>query len=695
METNAAETQLGRVAVPLSSHEDLFPYGRVLLAFMLLSTVAIVAMSLDFRPPPVYEEMAEVPATEEAAAAFFAGEPVEMRFDAPGPDIQGIYFPRLCYHPKHRVQVRLLTGQGEEIGKDVLFAGKDEAHLPPRNEAGQPVTLEIQWLKGRMPALDLAKGIRVGSSKEGGLVHSVPVGGVSLREGQAVDLEFTAPMADLDGVDASGVVPGDLAHVRIELLNLETGKLVKKFIVEEGGKRERLFEPANAQGDRMVLRLTWVPLARPNLRDATSETLIPFRVVSGNQELDLRPVFILRYVWPTRHLFWLWLTVPVAVGWFWRKGTHEWVVMLLLGLCCLTSSVLAWQQTYDHMSYHIDPDGFGEYGERLADYLVKPETREETHQFFYGYRYTYLPLVPLLLSIPRLLGVSLMVSYPLITGWCGFGILLLLRRLIRRGLGLPERVAVLSVLLMGTHDVFLRSFAKPGTDELGILIVIWMLYLLLRRLHEVSLMQTVCLAASWLLIALTRPPGFVFGPFIVGAALWCDWMRTGQLSLSKRILTGVAMALPPLAVGLGLYALFNWFHNFNLSLQTAADGYRFSTIQKFSLSMAGIFQWIPVFWILGAGALRKWKAWLPLAGWAGYFTALLIGVKAAFVHRLFLPVFPSIFGVTALTLEPVLNKRPRVCLCLVAAFCVINVAALWYTVTLPFLPPQPLTEVIY
>jgi hypothetical protein len=105
--------------------------------------------------------------------------------------------------------------------------------------------------------------------------------------------------------------------------------------------------------------------------------------------------------------------------------------------------------------------------------------------------------------------------------------------------------------------------------------------------------------------------------------------------------------------------------------------------------MPALLQFFPLFWIG-----LKWKAWrkhLPMLAvfgiWGLFFTVLLIGVKAPFLLRLFLPVVPAVVLLAAPGLAWMEERWRTVALVICLLWCGTNVGVQIYDSSIEYVPP--------
>ena len=506
---------------------------------------------------------------------------------------------------------------------------------------------------------------------------------------ETVTIRMVAPEDDLSFLKIPGLVKDPGTRVKIVIRNETTGEVIKNSMAENGVDYERRFEGNNKKGDKIAIDLIWRLPLEPTVQPVTFPAEPPISIKIGDREVDFPLAFLLRSPWPTWHFNWLWLPV---LGWFfvvWFRKRWAFGYLVLLGVACSATSILSWQQNFAHNYPHVDPDGYGLYGERIAHYLTGEEDREQLSSDMHGYSHTHVALTPALIAIGVICGLPTLISYLVVVNLASFGNLLLLWRLTTRKLGMEMRAALVVVSLYSTHIFVLKSFGRASTDAIGELLAVTMLYLLADRLTRVTTRQTILISVVILLQVLARPPGIVIGPFMLGMTLLCDVWRERKLDLVKRIFTGLRLGLGPLLFLVICYVSFDWIHNFKLAITKSEQFRPFSTPKLFWYCMPGLLQLFPLFWI----GLR-WKEWrehLPklavFAIWGLYFTTVLIAVQAPFLLRLFLPVVPSVVLLAAPGVAWLEAKHRMLALVICLLWCGLNVGVQIYNSSIEYVPP--------
>lgn len=701
--------------------------------YTLLFGVLLTVMSQDFRGRPIYPNLSVIPdASTEEVADFFEGEPFIFELEATEPNIDEIYWLNLLSAEGEEIEVIVdnLT-QGRRIAQTITATGEN-THFKPDNEVGDQMRIEMRWVRPPPPQLVLANSVPTipvtMTTPSGEFSEKVPLfyfghkadskadwdrsllifpedeietaqvrlgkaGGeftyLDFVDRDAVTIRFEAHADDLNFLKVPGLVDDERTRVKIIIRNETTGEVIKESMAEDGENYERRFTGNNKKGDKIAIDLLWRFPLEPTLHrvEYSAEPKISTKI--GDKEVDFPLPFLLRSPWPTQWFHLLWLFTLAAFIHVWFTNRRAFGFLVLLGLSCSVTSILAWQQCYAHDYQHIDPDGYGRYGEWLAQYLSGEGDREQLRANFHAYSHSHVALSPVLIAVGVLLGMPSTVAYLVVANLSSFGSLLLLWRLATRKLGMEMRAAMILVSLYATHIFVMESFGRASTDALGQLLVVAMLYMLADRLTRVTRRQTILISVFILDQVLVRPPGIVIGPFMLGMTLLCDVWREGKLDLKKRVITGLKIGIGPLLVVIICYLSFNWMHNQGLALEKSKLFRPLSTPLFFWYCMPGLVQLFPLFWI---GLARKdWRQHLPMLTifgvWGLFYTVLLIAVQAPFLLRLFLPVVPSVILLGAPGICWLEAKHRWLAFWICLLICGVNVGLQVYNSLIEYLPP--------
>lgn len=456
----------------------------------------------------------------------------------------------------------------------------------------------------------------------------------------------------------------------------------------------------------VTLRLTITSDARareqaPSVLWSRDPPGIPLAIRYADRPLDAvsvlprtGPLFLLEYPWPTRWLLASWILVVAALPLLRRPTPRRRAAWLAaLTLAATLTSVLLWQRDYTRRAAHLDADRYAESAARMAGWLGDPVLRSEVAEWFRAHPHASTQLVPALLAPFVWLGVPASFAFMLLSALAAWLALLATWRIAVAHLGLSESLGLGLTAAMACHPVLLRSFARPITDAFGLLLVVVMLWLLLRRLRTLDRRDEWLLAFVVLLHPLARPQGFAYWPFIAGAMIWSDWVREGGWPGAARVAArGLRVFGAPLLLLAWLYQLFDWSHNVELMLAKARRFRIDSTPGDFLASVLGVVQAMPLLVLLSrrpdAPRRRAEPAVRLLGVWALYAVGVLIAVRAPFWLRHFLPVLPVVYWLAGAWVADLRGTRRTIAISGIAAFAAANVAVtLWQIFHLESLPP--------
>ncbi len=349
-----------------------------------------------------------------------------------------------------------------------------------------------------------------------------------------LSFEFDVPQPDVDGVYMR-VLYGDINHrILARARNLSTGEWIGESEAGFGLEAWLPLTQIPQQGQRLRVELSILesPAGLPGmLKRSKYEPSTPFAMEEGSEHWDDRPLMLLHFRKPSRDVVtWLWL-VPMAgflAALRWPALTGP--VLIVTGMLAVSTSLLGWQQRYANHMMHQDPDRYGLYAETLARYVTEPAAREEATQWFANYEHAYVALVPAVLSLFIMAGFSMNLAYAVLSALCTFGALLLLYHLVRRQLGLSLALALGSSLLLACHFTTLRSFARPTTDQAGLILIVWLLSLLVDRCQREHRGQYLSLSVLVFCLGMVRPPGPAYAGMAVGLFVLCDAIRLGCIT---------------------------------------------------------------------------------------------------------------------------------------------------------------------
>ena len=398
------------------------------------------------------------------------------------------------------------------------------------------------------------------------------------------------------------------------------------------------------------------------------------------------PLLVFHFRWRSLWLLWAWVLVPFA-GWMaWRRPQTVGVYLLLLALCCTLASLLVWQQGYTRYFVNWDADDYGVAARKLAEYVTHPQAREEVTIFLGRYSHSSNLLCSAIMAAPIALGAPGELVYLVFSSLCGFGSLLIFATILQRFLKVRYEAWIGAITLFAVHWLHIRSFSRPIPDEFGLLIVLAMLYLILKRLEGTTRLETLACSAMFLIIPLSRPPGLAYLPFFLGALLACDAWREKQWAPARRFATAARLTFVPMAVLAMMFLGFDWLYNCRLQLK-ANTWFNARHQWVYFAPIAGAVQWLPLIALCAPRESWKRPASIVLCAWAAWYVAMLFTVRAnPMMSRYQLPLLPVYVALVACALE-----TPRLWLrCtawgLTLAACAVNIAAIFYQILVPRVP---------
>jgi hypothetical protein len=238
----------------------------------------------------------------------------------------------------------------------------------------------------------------------------------------------------------------------------------------------------------------------------------------------------------------------------------------------------------------------------------------------------------------------------------------------------------------------LRTFARPVTDAVGLLLVVCTLALLLRRMRAPGARDELLLALLVLAHPLARPQGLGYWLFFAVALVLADRVREGGWPPLRVLATrGLRVFGPPALVLAALYVELDWWHNVGLMLEKARRFRLASTAGDLAAACLGIVQLLPLVALLrrreGARRLLHDPRVQLLGAWGVFAIGLLVVVRAPFWLRHFLPALPVVYWLAAAWIDD-LRGRPRaIAALLLAGSAVFGVAVTVWQIT--HLEPLP------
>ena len=272
-------------------------------------------------------------------------------------------------------------------------------------------------------------------------------------------------------------------------------------------------------------------------------------------------------------------------------------------------SALLWQRDYTRRAPHLDADGYAESARQMAGFLGDSDQRPRVAAWYRAYPHATTQLLPALLAPWVLLGVPASYAFMLLSALACWLALLGIRRVGLDGLGFSEPLAVGVAVAFACHPLVLRTFARPITDGLGMLLVIWTLWLLIRRMKGPGNWDEAWLALLVLAHPLARPQGFAYWPFIAAAFVVADRVRCGAWpGIGAIAVSALKIFLPAVFVLAIFYWQFDWWHNVDLMLAKARRFRIDSTLRDFVDSCLGVILLLPLLFFLRRSEFRRpWR----------------------------------------------------------------------------------------
>ncbi|MCH2186628.1 hypothetical protein MK280_12230, partial [Myxococcota bacterium] len=463
--------------------------------------------------------------------------------------------------------------------------------------------------------------------------------------------------------------------------------------VPKGGRRDaplKILITTEAARSETRPRLLW-SLEPPLVPMETRYGQTPISEVDGLPSTG--PLLLAEYDWPSRWLLVLWLFVAGWAVFAIKRGPAAWGGVLVgVALAASVSSALLWQRDYTRRAPHLDADGYAESAEQMARFIADPDQRPRVAAWFRAYPHATTQLLPALLVPWVLLGIPASYAYMLLSALACWLALLGIRRVGLDGLGFSEPLAVGLALAFACHPLVLRTFARPITDGLGLLLVIWTLWLLIRRLKGPGIWDEAWLALLVLAHPLARPQGFAYWPFIAVAVVVADRVRRGTWPRIDAILASACrIFLPAVCILAILYWQFDWWHNVDLMLAKARRFRIDSTLRAFIDSCLGLILLLPLLFFFRPTDSTRRRTLDPslalLVAWVLYAVATLVAVRAPFWLRHFLPALPAIYWLAGAWVQRLGGRRRRVAAGILAAGAAIGVAVTLRQIA--FLEPLP------
>ena len=471
-----------------------------------------------------------------------------------------------------------------------------------------------------------------------------------------------------------------LAPLKVVAENASNDTILAQAVFRQSGKLQLPFPSA---GGIRKLRLRFTS-------DSANPARVPLLVAAKDSPIwDIKlkpldsgnPLMIFHFGWISIHALWIWLLIPVGAWLAWKKPGWMGGYLVLLAVCAMIGSILLWQRNYLAYYGHWDADGYGDCAEHLANFLTNAEPIETTRQFLRDFPHSATALGPALISLPIALGAPPIPTYLVFSALCGFGSLLLFLRILQRHLRVSHPLVVVGVTLFALHWLQVRSFARPITDEFGMLIVMAMLMLLIWRCEERTPIQSFWLSALIFIMPLARPQGISYVPFLLAAVLAVDCWREKELAVGKRLMEAARLAAIPGLLFAALFLGFDWGHNIQLSFQKLEN---FKTGMKPLFSRFAVFaalQWLPLVVLWAKRETFRRPAIVLLAAWICFYSAMLLAVRAPMIARHFIPLLPALIALCVTAIEDNRSRRfAGIPWLLMILLCILNVASIVFQI---------------
>ena len=651
--------------------------------YLAACAIWLVLMQPHFVPPPVYARHIEGSLGDKKTLA--SGETLTQQLKAPG---EGIRFIQLRPFKGGPTRVRVWNRSRSILLTDQLVTREDgyRAIFPPDNEAGDLLEISVSWDAPAPPTIGATWLIPPGATREQKTLP--PASGANrtpLVAATPYTVTITAPEVGTKNVRFPGLIADEDHRVRLDVVRDSDGKSLRGVTLRAGRRESGELRPPLASGETATATLNWDPApAKIALQDGEV-----FAEISGPD----RPAYVLGYQRSlVPYLIW-WLPAVLIAGLAIRRKPLEPAAVFLFAFAAAATGALAWQQLYSGFFPFTDPDRYGQYGARIAAAIHGESYLGETfREWTARYPHTHIPLVPAILGVLVACGLPLTPTYLWIAMASMGCAAWVLYRMLRTHVQIAALPALLTIALWATNPGVLRGSGATSSDALGVLLVVITLAHLLRRSYTAKRYDNLALGILILLNAITRPGAPVYAIYFALAAVLIDAWRTRATGWSWKpfFLTPILLALPSLILLFAVGIPLGWHETFMLS----KEGY-----VEIKGDLYGWYEWSTC--ILGSGGL--WLLLAPITGvlvWRGYkhhllpsapalhafaigiswsfFLALLLGIVAVHILRIFVPLTPGIALAGAPALAFITDKFPRSTIIAVALAGVFGIlASLW------------------
>jgi hypothetical protein len=236
------------------------------------------------------------------------------------------------------------------------------------------------------------------------------------------------------------------------------------------------------------------------------------------------------------------------------------------------------------------------------------------------------------------------------------------------------------------HLLNLRAFARPITDQLGLLTTVLMFAILIcefepRKPHRIFLLLLV------FILPLSRPQGFSYWPFVALTLATGIVVSEKRFALKEIVSVSLRTFLLPLFAVAFLYFYFDWFHNVKLMFEKASIFQRDFTWGLFWKISLGTFQLYPIIWLFIRR--EKWETAPVLLSmsWFIWYLTMLVVLKSPMWIRHLTPLLPGIIILSATAVENRHGTTRSVLVGIVLAGILFNIGIVLYQIPLIKHPP--------
>lgn len=538
---------------------------------------------------------------------------------------------------------------------------------------------------------------------------------IPIETRQPLVMEFIAPGPDIKAIHVQYLFTDPEGDFELTIDNVTRKKRLATAALGFGTQEFVRFEPGNAAGDRIQLtfmiyesKKRRIPEIQQGVKRAKDPPSYPIVIAQGGRTLTdaeigesrTFPLINIRYefslswvclIWPAIMLGFVGLVVfPFST----RQVRGS---LIVLAFVVSVTSMMLWFLTYEFRSIFDDPDDYQLYGEQLHAWLVAetPEARAEAAAWIRDYPHAHAPLTSSVIALLKLLHFPPTCAYIFWCALCSFGSCLLLHWFLVCRMGLSVRGAMLIAALFATHVLFLKSFARPGTDAVGIFLTFAFVCASYERFRRpFTWKMEIGMAVLFLALALCRPAGVGYAAFFM-TVFWLIDICMGKPSLETIIGRPIIYALPAIStVGL-LFLAFNWSHTLELNFEKQSIFAHDCSWEKFWPSAIGIgYIFVPFLFAVRKSDLAR-PTFLIGSCWIVFYLGLLIWVQAPLISRLILPVLPALFLLLAPAMDRFFQRAPVAATGIAAVLCCFSICFSLWQLSLPLPPEVEVTRFVH